>query len=91
MKKITQAISYSMVLATASFSTAVFAVDNCNSFYPKLPYNCVALKVNHQPLERADFSAFETGISQAENSRIRYKRAVKRETARELQIQSEGL
>jgi hypothetical protein len=91
MKKLTQAICCSIALTATSFSTTAFAVDNCNSFYPKLPYNCVALKGNHQPLERADFSAFETGTTQASNSHINYKRAAKRETAKQLQLPKEGL
>ena len=87
MKKTTQIAVLSGALITALTSTSVFAgASNCNSFYPKVPYNCVLVKAKNLPSERADFSAFETGtVAKASGHNIHTKlRSVSRATARKL-------
>lgn len=90
MKKPTQIASLLVALATVLISTTVFAgADNCNSLYPKVPYNCVLLKVKSLPLERADFSAFETGTTNASSGNVQRRlRSVSRDTARKLRSQT---
>ena len=93
MKKSTQIASLLVTLVTALISTSVFAdADNCNSLYPKVPYNCVLVRAKSLPLERADFSAFETGTTKISDSNVRYKlRSVSRNTARKLRSQTTGI
>ena len=94
MKKRTLIRILSTSLATAVItSSAIVKADNCRSYWPKLPYNCVAVKVPSQPSERADFSAFETGNAktgtiQAADSDVHYRlKSVSRATARKLRSQ----
>ena len=91
MKKSTQITSLLVALITASISTTIFAdADNCNSFYPKVPYSCELVRVKSLPLERADFSAFETGTNttKASGSDVQYTlRSVSRDTAKKLRSQ----
>lgn len=89
MKKLIQ-IATSLVALLAIFgSTSVSAeVDNCSSFYPKVPYNCDLVRVEVLPAERADFSAFETGSPKASASKAQYRlRSVPRDVAREIRAQ----
>ena len=92
MKKPTQIASLLVALITALFSTSIFAdASNCNAFYPKVPYNCELVRIKSLPLERADFSAFETGATAAKASagHVQYRlRSVSRDTARKLRAQS---
>ena len=93
MKKPTQIASLLVTLVTAVISSTAFAgVDNCKTYWPKVPYNCVVVKVENHPSERADFSAFETGavkVSGSTGSNTQYKlRSVPRDTARKLRSQT---
>ncbi|MGY6274640.1 hypothetical protein [Methylomonas sp. MgM2] len=90
MKKPTPIASWLAALVIALISTNVLAgADNCTAFYPKVPYNCVLLKVKDLPSERADFSAFETGATKASGHHMQYKlRSVSRNTARKLRAQT---
>lgn len=71
-------------------STSVLAgTDNCSAYFPKVPYNCVLVKSNNPQLERADFSAFETGTAKASTGTAHNKlRSVSRNTARKLRSQT---
>ncbi|MGR9074026.1 MAG: hypothetical protein ACU833_13265 [Gammaproteobacteria bacterium] len=93
MKKPTQIASLLFILVTAVISSTAFAgVDNCMSYWPKVPYNCVLVKVENHPSERADFSAFETGVvkvSGGTGSNKQYRlRSVPRDVARKLRSQT---
>jgi len=90
MKKITQIVCLFAALVTTSIATNAFAdTDNCNSFWPKLPYNCVLNRGKALPSERADFSAFETGITKTSVDRTRYAhRSISRYAAKQLRQQS---
>lgn len=96
MKKSTQIASLVIALGTAAISSSAFAgVNNCRSYYPKVPYNCVVMKVQETPSERAEFSAFETGSVKATsktggNEQYRL-RSVPRDVARKLRAQSSEL
>lgn len=89
MKKTTQITSFLFLLVSTLTSTTVLAeANNCNSLWPKVPYNCVLVKVKDIPSERADFSAFETGSAKAFGGNSQYKlRSVSRDTARKLRAQ----
>lgn len=93
MKKSTQIASllFSLGAAIAS-STAYAEVNNCRSYFPKVPYNCVVMKVQSPTSERADFSAFETGAVNASGntgSNTHYKlRSVPRDVAKKLRSQN---
>jgi len=93
MKKFTQLTASTFALITSVMSTSVFAgADNCNSFFPKVPYNCEVVKVKILPLERADFSAFETGTPRASASNVQYKlRSVSRYNAKKLRAEMAGV
>ncbi|TCV83176.1 MULTISPECIES: hypothetical protein [Methylomonas] len=95
MKKPTQIASLLFALITALISTSVFAdTDNCSSFFPKVPYSCVLVRVQSLPSERAEFSAFETGTSTSKASvgNVKYTlRSVSRDTARKLRSQNTGV
>ncbi len=90
MKKTTQVASLCLAVGAAVISSAAFAdVNNCRSFYPKAPYNCVVTKAKSLPSERAEFSAFETGAavasdSAAGNASSNRLRSVPRAVARKL-------
>ena len=92
MKKTTQVACLLVTFGAAMISSSANAgVDNCKSYWPKVPYNCVMVKVRHLPPERADFSAFETGAVKASsdtasNRQLRY-RSMPRDEARKLQAQ----
>lgn len=93
MKKPIQIASLLVTLVTAVISSNAFAgVDNCKTYWPKVPYNCVMVRVESHPVERADFSAFETGtvkVSGSMGSNAQYKlRSVPRDTARKLRSQA---
>lgn len=91
MKKTIQITSLLAAVATASISTGAFAeTDNCNSFWPKLPYNCVLHRGKALPAERADFSAFETGTTKTSSiDKAHYThRSISRYAAKQLRQQS---
>lgn len=93
MKNPTQIASLLVTLVTSLISSTAFAgADNCNTYWPKVPYSCVLVKVTNYPAERADFSAFETGTVKASTSKdnnAHYTlRSVSRDTARELRSQT---
>lgn len=93
MKKTTQVASLCIAFGATVLSSTAFAdVNNCRSYYPKAPYNCVVTKAKNLPSERAEFSAFETGAvkvsdSAAGNTQHRL-RSVPRNVARKLRSQS---
>lgn len=93
IKKTTQVASLCITLGTAALSSTVFAdVNNCRSYYPKVPYNCVVTKAKNIPSERAEFSALETGVvkasDNADGNTLNRLRSVPRDVARELRSQS---
>ncbi|MGR9046671.1 MAG: hypothetical protein ACU83N_15385 [Gammaproteobacteria bacterium] len=93
MKKPARIASLLITLGTTVISSTAFAeVDNCRSYFPKVPYNCVLTKVQNIPSERADFSAFETGAVKASGSTgstTNYKlQSVPRDIARKLRSQN---
>lgn len=81
-----------MLVMAGNSSTAVAGNNNCQSYWPKVPYNCVVMRVETAPVEKADFSAFETGASKSSvnrYSKTRYKlRSVPRDVARRLRSQN---
>ena len=98
MRKPNQLTRLLAVLTVSVMSSSAFAeASNCHSYWPKVPYNCVMVKVADYPTERADFSAFETGPGNsvdgsrksAANHAQYSLRSVSRATARKLQAQRE--
>ncbi len=89
MKKTTQIASLCITLGTVMISSNVFAgVNNCRSYYPKAPYNCVVTKAKDLPSERADFSAFEASEVKVSAGTTHRLRSVPRDVARKLRSQS---
>jgi len=93
MKKKIQITSQLITLGAVAVSSAAFAgVNNCRSYFPKVPYNCVVIKTQKIPSESADLSASKSGAEKAASSTGSHaqskRRSVPRDVARKLRSQN---
>lgn len=93
MKTSIQIASSIVALLTVLSSNAVLAeVDNCGSFFPKVPYNCELVRIDSAPAERADFSAFEIRPAKTANRKDQpMLRSVTRDMAKKLRAQGKTI